>query len=213
MKKGQCLWMWSECAEEAGLCGLQALVRRRDGERDLLPPLLMFHPPTDHPPWTFKSVWRLPLCVSPTALVGAGTAGEKAAATSLRMLNEVRSGDGRHNDCSSVEILSGECLRSILPFGVQLHTGAKLIERFFFLIIIICYNLLLGLFSLKTVIPFWTIALEMSLDFINLLYRNLCLLRHLLYIFVWLNILFLYESPEQYLEILFQTHWNSLFIL
>lgn len=95
------------------------------------------------PPGTLKSVWRLPLCVSPAALVAAGTAGEKEAAASLRMLNEVRSGDGRHDDFSSVEILSGECLRFILPFGSQLHTDAKLIERFFvFLIIIICLNLL-----------------------------------------------------------------------
>lgn len=46
------------------------------------------------------------------------------------------------------------------------------VKDFFPLIIIICYNLPLELFSLKTLIPFWTIALELSLDLINLLYRH-----------------------------------------
>lgn len=67
-----CLWMWSEWAEEAGLCGSPRLwfgdVMEKKGTFShlcwcfTLPPITP--PPPPRPPRTFKSAWRLPLCVS-----------------------------------------------------------------------------------------------------------------------------------------------------
>lgn len=138
-----------------GVCGREASAQRR--RVCVVSGALVRKETFSHLCWCFslppispvniqKRVKAAASCFPPAAAaaVAAGTAGEKEAAASLRMLNELRSADGRRNDFSSVEILAGECLRFSLPFGVQLHTAAKPVQRrlkkiYVYIIVIICF--------------------------------------------------------------------------